>query len=166
MLKKKNPLWVFFMVGDTRLYRIIALHSAVVHYILLSQNFHSLCSVLLRRFATLQPTQNPLELWQGFCLATSSYCLITLITIKTVTTGYCFYSGGRYKARTCDPLNVVQVRYQLRQSPNLIIFSRQSANLHIKLKSEKFRFPQVSAVRVHHSSEIIPLCIFFRYIRF
>ena len=25
--------------------------------------------------------------------------------------------GGRYKARTCDPLNVVQVRYQLRQSP-------------------------------------------------
>ena len=27
--------------------------------------------------------------------------------------------GGRYKARTCDPLNVVQVRYQLRQSPLL-----------------------------------------------
>ncbi len=29
---------------------------------------------------------------------------------------------GRYKARTCDPLNVVQVRYQLRQSPTLFYF--------------------------------------------
>lgn len=28
-------------------------------------------------------------------------------------------NGGRYKARTCDPLNVVQVRYQLRQSPKI-----------------------------------------------
>ena len=32
---------------------------------------------------------------------------------------YFFFNGGRYKARTCDPLNVVQVRYQLRQSPML-----------------------------------------------
>ena len=31
-----------------------------------------------------------------------------------------FY-GGRYKARTCDPLNVVQVRYQLRQSPKYLV---------------------------------------------
>ena len=31
---------------------------------------------------------------------------------------------GRYKARTCDPLNVVQVRYQLRQSPALFYFLR------------------------------------------
>ena len=44
-----------------RLYRIIAPHYAVVHYILLTQNYRSLCSVLLRRFASLQPTQNPLD---------------------------------------------------------------------------------------------------------
>ena len=29
---------------------------------------------------------------------------------------FSFY-GGRYKTRTCDPLNVVQMRYQLRQTP-------------------------------------------------
>ena len=26
---------------------------------------------------------------------------------------HCLFYGGRYKARTCDPLNVVQVLYQL-----------------------------------------------------
>ena len=41
-----------------------------------------------------------------FCIANKKEDLHPLI----------FY-GGRYKARTCDPLNVVQVRYQLRQSP-------------------------------------------------
>ena len=34
-----------------------------------------------------------------------------------------FFNGGRYRTWTCDPLNVVQMRYQLRQTPNYIILN-------------------------------------------
>ena len=50
----KDTFGCLFCYNDSALtssrYRIIASHYAVVHFILLSQNFHSLCSVLLRRF--------------------------------------------------------------------------------------------------------------------
>ena len=50
----KDTFGCLFCYNDQALtssrYRIIASHYAVVHIILLSQNFHSLCSVLLRSF--------------------------------------------------------------------------------------------------------------------
>ena len=59
----------------------------------------------------------------------------TYLTIKKRSFRPLLY-GGRYKARTCDPLNVVQVRYQLRQSP--ILFDILQLLIYIKKATPRF----------------------------